>query len=292
MTAEVDRVGMMLVAPPGFVLAEHDRCRWWGRRRGGGLGAADGHGPSGRLDLATELVGADADVVGLLELDAHRSLQTPVALRGGAHRDIGELLLQRAHVAAEALEVVGGDHEAVDVRDDDAVEADLLVVARVPLEGLRELDGLQTGPEGAGEEPLDRSFEALLEIPQDAHVRRAHSLAYVLASTVPLSLVGGAGPVGMPHCPSGRRPGGCPPHPLLHSALAAPVVLLRRRPRHGRVAELADALDSGSSGLRPLGVQVPPRPLNRGRSSSIATTTPGRVRTPRLSTAPLLNLHS
>lgn len=82
-----------------------------------------------------------------------------------------ELVAQGRLEAGKALVVLGCEIEAVDVGHEDPVHADLLIVARIALRGLRELDRLQARAEGAREESLDRSLEAFLEVPQDAHER-------------------------------------------------------------------------------------------------------------------------
>src|SRR5918997_2217357 len=106
-----------------------------------------------------------------LDLDPNRSLHLPIPVLSRSPDHVRELFGQRVAEAIKPLHVIMCEREAIDVWDKHAVDTNLLVIAGVSLDRLREFDRLQSRSKRPSKKAFDRAFQALLEVTEDAHGR-------------------------------------------------------------------------------------------------------------------------
>ena len=170
-----------------------------------------------------DLEGAGVEAVVHHQLDLDRAHEGVALVAGVLPGGVAELPDEAVLHVLELLEVAGRERHGEGVgHDGAAAHAHRAVVVHLPDEPATELHGTEAALERAGERALHQALEPAFE-PPDSHRREA---------------IGRAG-----------TGWGDPERRALESS--APL---------GRVAELADALASGASVRKDVGVQVPPRP--------------------------------
>ena len=186
--------------------------------------------PDALGEPAGDLERAGVEPVVHHQLHLHRAHERVALVTGVLAGRVAELPLEAVLHALELREVAGRQGHGEGVGHHGAASyPDRPVVVHLPHQPPPELHRTQAALERAGERTLHHALEAALE-PPDSHRREA------------------IGSAGTAWGDGGRR------------ALQSTTPL-------GRVAELADALASGASVRKDVGVQVPPRPLSRRRSA-------------------------
>ena len=208
-----------------------------------------------------------------LERDRDAAGERVVLRRGVLLHELRELVDQGRAEVRHALVVAGREahrelvgHQDAVARDDGRLRVELAA------EGRGDLEGLQTALEGLGEGAVDDALQALLEVvenPQEVSSPAARRTLKRSGWNITML-------VGQPPNAEGTAPQG---DSGSLAELTAPAVL-------ARVAELADALASGASARKGVGVQVPPRAPHQVRSRrriSVSTTKIARQTRPAMS---------